>query len=183
MSKMTKLKERINVAFELIEGITHKANKLNDEVGLQAIAVKESALATRKMIDTFKSTSDLSLQQLEEIGLLFEKVTHIEWTMKDTIQAVQDISQSMDSIDSAIKVLRSITTNTNLMSMKEAIQATRAGATAHGFDGTMARLINTLGELHVGRSEVAFNMAALRELTSSFQSQLCRNVFFDGDKF
>jgi len=133
MMEMNRLKEHINTALGLIEGINDKVNKLNAEVGLQATAVNDSTIITEKMINSLKNTSDLSQQQLEEIGHLIENAAHGEQSMKDTIQSVQDISLSVDGIASAIKVISGIASNTNLLSMNAAIEAAHAGSAGHGF--------------------------------------------------
>jgi iron only hydrogenase large subunit-like protein/uncharacterized coiled-coil DUF342 family protein len=123
----------INRSLEVIEKINSLVEHLNNRIQIQSDAVRDSSAVTVEMVDSLKSTSELSRQKRETIKDLIEKAARGQDAMTETIQAVQNISQSIDGIGSAIKIISVIAANTNLLSMNAAIEAAHAGDAGRGF--------------------------------------------------
>ncbi|MDR0455914.1 MAG: methyl-accepting chemotaxis protein, partial [Treponema sp.] len=155
------LQENISQASNLIDGINELVQNLNATIGSQATAVDHSSAKTEEIITSIKNTSQVSLKQQESVKELIEIAEQGQESMKKTILSIQEISQSVEGISSAIQIIASIAANTNLLSMNAAIEAAHAGDAGRGFAvvaGEIRRLSETTRENSVSISRTLKNI-------------------------
>jgi uncharacterized protein YoxC len=127
------LQAHVKHAVDLIGGIASVVRGLDSNMDEHVDAVRESSAIAEKVVGTLRSTSEFSRQKQNSIQGFVDNAAKGQESMKETIKSVEDISQSIDGIASAIKIIGAIAASTNLLAMNAAIEAAHAGDAGRGF--------------------------------------------------
>ncbi|GHV95492.1 hypothetical protein AGMMS50293_18120 [Spirochaetia bacterium] len=127
------LNVQIEKSLSFMKDINELVDSLNNQIMHQASAIEESSASIEQMMATIGNTSSVAQKKRESIQTLVSNAGRGQESMQETIKAVESISQGVEGVSSAIKVISGIAANTNLLSMNASIEAAHAGDAGRGF--------------------------------------------------
>ena len=135
-----------------ISEITAASDNLSRRTEQQAASLEETAAALDQISSTVRSSADRAEQASSMVSATKKNAENSGTIMRETITAMEKISESSGQITQIITVIDEIAFQTNLLALNAGVEAARAGEAGKGF-AVVAQEVRELAQRSAGAAK------------------------------
>ncbi len=139
----------IGTCHGLMDGIQNQLKDVNTHVSHQTFSLVESSEFIERMLETIRDLAERAAERQNALSNLVQAAGSGEKDMRETVEAIGMIADSITEIGNMIGLIDDIASRTNLLSFNAAVEAAHAGESGRGFAvvaGEMKNLANGVSE-------------------------------------
>ncbi|MGM8365978.1 methyl-accepting chemotaxis protein [Virgibacillus sp. W0181] len=174
-SDMINYTTQLDTTQMLIEGMDEQMNETHNvssateemsasiqEVSDHAVKVAESTEAAVQSAEESKRVIDDTLQDIEQVGMVYS----------DVVKKVDHLDDEIENTQGIINVIKEIADQTNLLALNASIEAARAGEHGQGFAVVAAEVRKLSEHTKEQIAQITTNMESLQNVSSEVTDQI-----------